>query len=88
MAAYEPTGAFVDIFTEEELLQMRTAAKEVFLTEGAGQVVNWASTGSSATTRYSFTAEQMLAECQYALRQLDPSKYPSSSTDRTVVKFR
>ena len=85
--AYEATGIFVDVFTQDELEKMLANAKEVFLNQGAGQVVNWSSSGSSATTRYNFTAEEMIAECMYALRQFDPTKYPAIS-DITVVRFR
>lgn len=85
--AYEAEGIFIDIFTQEELETMLAAAKKTFLEEGGEQIVSWSSSGSSSSTRFAYTADQMLAECRLALSHLDPVTYPPAK-DRTVARIR
>ena len=65
---------------------MLTTAKDVFLNGGGEQIVSWSSAGNQATTRLTLTASEMIKECVYALKLLDPENYPPD-VDRTVVSF-
>ena len=84
---YEAQGIFDGVFTLSELQALLTEAKAVFLEQGGSQVSTWASAGSSVTKRINLTADQVIAECMYALRILDPATYPVVA-DSTTLSFQ
>lgn len=65
---------------------MLTEAKKTFIENGGEQIVSWSSAGNQATTRLTLTATEMIKECVYALKLLDPENYPPD-VDRTTVSF-
>ncbi len=84
--SYAPTGCFRQGFTKDEVNQILTNAKAVFIEDGGEQIVSWSSSGHQASSIYPIKAHEIIAECIYALQILDPENYPTE-TDRTVVAF-
>jgi ABC-type sugar transport system substrate-binding protein len=66
-------GLFVTGFSVAEVLQIQARAKEL-LVEGK-TVMAWGDSGSSVTKQFSMTVKEVLEECAYALRVLDPATY-------------
>jgi hypothetical protein len=66
-------GLFITGFTISEVLAIQSRAKE-FLIEGK-TLMTWNEAGSSATKQFTMPIDQVLEECAYALRSLDPSSY-------------
>jgi len=83
---YEPTGIFREGFSLAEVEGMLAIAKETFINNGGEQIVSWSSAGNQATTRLTLTAAEMIKECVYALKLLDPENYPPD-VERTAVSF-
>jgi hypothetical protein len=66
-------GLFITGFTISEVLAIQQRAKE-FLIEGK-TLMTWNEAGSSATKQFTMPIDQVLEECAYALRVLDPTNY-------------
>jgi hypothetical protein len=66
-------GLFITGFTISEVLAIQQRAKE-FLMEGK-TLMTWNEAGSSATKQFTMPIDQVLEECSYALRILDPVTY-------------
>ena len=66
-------GLFVTGFTVAEVLQIQAKAKE-FLMEGK-TLMAWQDSGSTATKQFPMPVKEVLEECAYALRVLDPATY-------------
>jgi hypothetical protein len=66
-------GLFITGFTISEVLAIQQRAKE-FLIEGK-TLMTWNEAGSSATKQFTMPIDQVLEECAYALRILDPATY-------------
>ena len=66
-------GLFITGFTVTEVLQIQSKAKEMLL-EGK-TLMAWGDSGSSATKQFSMPVKEVLEECAFALRTLDPQTY-------------
>ena len=66
-------GLFTTGFTVAEVLQIQSKAKELLL-EGK-TVMQWGDSGSTVTKQFPMTIKEVLEECAYALRVLDPATY-------------
>jgi len=86
--SYDPQGLFIDVFTQVEIESLLTEAKKVFTDADGAQLVTWSSTGLTVTKRFNLDALQMVKECMYALRMIDPTTYPNSpyNADQATVK--
>jgi hypothetical protein len=71
-------GLFITGFTISEVLAIQSRAKE-FLIEGK-TLMTWNEAGSSATKQFTMPVDQVLEECGYALRVLDPATYGKPRT--------
>lgn len=77
-------GLFVVGFTVVEVLAIQAKAKKLLL-EGK-TVMSWSEGGTSATRQLVMPVQEILAECAYALRKLDPQTYGTfQSTQLTAV---
>ena len=66
-------GLFTTGFSVAEVLQIQSKAKELLL-EGK-TVMQWGDSGSTVTKQFPMTIKEVLEECAYALRVLDPATY-------------
>jgi hypothetical protein len=66
-------GLFTTGFSVAEVLQIQSKAKEL-LVEGK-TVMAWGDSGSSVTKQFPMSVKEVLEECAYALRVLDPATY-------------
>ncbi|PTY03331.1 hypothetical protein DB346_05475 [Verrucomicrobia bacterium LW23] len=69
-------GIFTVGFTISEILQIQQQAKKMLL-EGK-TVMSWTDTGTTTTKQFPMTVREVLEECAYALRKLQPAAYPSA----------
>ncbi len=70
-------GLFVTGFTVEEVKAIQDRAK-AFLMEGK-TVMSWGDNGTSASKQFAMPVRDVLEECAYALRKLDPETYGGRS---------
>jgi len=75
-------GLFVTGFTVAEVLAIQARAKELLL-EGK-TLMNWSDSGTSAGKQFTMPVDEVLAECAYALRILDPDTYGSPPGQASV----
>lgn len=75
-------GLFITGFTVAEVLQIQAKAKELLI-EGK-TLMAWGDGGSSATKQFAMPIKEVLDECKYALRLLDPQNYPAPSRSAQV----
>jgi hypothetical protein len=66
-------GLFITGFTVAEVLQIQARAKQMLL-EGK-TLMTWSDSGSSASKQFPMSVREVLEECAYALRSLDPQTY-------------
>ena len=66
-------GLFTIGFTVSEVLAIQARAKE-FLLEGK-TIMNWNDADTSVAKQFTMPIDQVLEECAYALRILDPITY-------------
>jgi hypothetical protein len=66
-------GLFITGFTVAEVIQIQSKAKEM-LVEGK-TVMQWIDSGSTVTKQFPMPVKEVLEECAYALRVLDPATY-------------
>jgi len=66
-------GLFITRFTVAEVLQIQAKAK-VYLLEGK-TLMQWTDSGSQAIKQFAMPIKEVLEECAYALRILDPATY-------------
>ena len=66
-------GLFITGFSVAEVLQIQARAKELLI-EGK-TVMAWGDSGSTVTKQFPMTVKEVLEECAYALRVLDPATY-------------
>ena len=66
-------GLFITGFTVAEVIQIQSKAKEL-LVEGK-TVMAWGDSGSTVSKQFPMTVKEVLEECAYALRILDPATY-------------
>jgi hypothetical protein len=66
-------GLFITGFSVAEVLQIQSKAKELLL-EGK-TVMAWGDSGSTVTKQFPMPVKEVLEECAYALRVLDPATY-------------
>lgn len=67
-----PSGLFVD-FSEAEVLAIRSQAKTM-LTEGK-TILSWSSGSTSTSKSFVMPVRDVLEECRYALRKINPTDY-------------
>jgi len=67
-----PSGLFVD-FTEAEVLAIRSQAKTM-ITEGK-TLLSWSSGNTSTSKSFVMPVREVLEECRYALRKINPTDY-------------
>jgi hypothetical protein len=67
-----PSGLFVD-FSEAEVLAIRSQAKTM-LTEGK-TILSWSSGNTSTSKSFVMPVKEVLEECRYALRKINPTDY-------------
>jgi len=66
------TGIFAD-FTEAEVLAIRAQAKTL-VTEGK-TIMSWGSGNTTTGKQFVMPVKEVLEECRYALRKIDPAQY-------------
>jgi hypothetical protein len=66
-------GLFITGFTVAEVLAIQQKAKQ-FLLEGK-TIMNWNDAETSVSKQFTMSIDQVLEECGYALRVLDPATY-------------
>jgi len=66
-------GLFVVGFTIAEIVLIQSKAKEMLM-EGK-TLMSWADGGSNATRQFAMPVKEVLEECAFALRTLDPEAY-------------
>ena len=66
-------GLFTTGFSIAEVLQIQSKAKEL-LFEGK-TVMAWGDSGSTVSKQFPMSIKEVLEECAYALRVLDPATY-------------
>lgn len=77
-------GLFITGFTVAEVLQIQAKAKEMLL-EGK-TLMSWSDSGMSVSKQFPMTVKEVLEECAYALRILEPTTYgPKSATATSSV---
>lgn len=74
-------GLFITGFTIAEVLQIQSKAKEM-LVEGK-TLMAWGDSGSSVTKQFTMSVKEVLEECAFALRKLDPATYGPRQTVST-----
>lgn len=80
--AYKAQGLFITGFTVAEVLAILAKAKED-LTNGR-IVTSYSTGGTSASRKETLPVDQVLAECSYALKALDPDTYGYNRSTRRV----
>jgi hypothetical protein len=68
-------GLFIVGFTVAEVVLIQSKAKEMLM-EGK-TLMSWADGGSNATRQFAMPVKEVLEECAFALRSLDPETYGS-----------
>ena len=66
-------GLFTTGLTVAEVLQIQAKAKEILM-EGK-TLMAWGDSGSTATKQFAMPVKEVLEECKFALRTLDPETY-------------
>lgn len=66
-------GLFITGFTISEVLAIQQRAKQLLL-EGK-TIMNWNDAETSTAKQFTMPVDQVLDECGYALRVLDPATY-------------
>lgn len=66
-------GLFTTGFSVAEVLQIQAKAKEMLM-EGKTTMA-WGDSGSTVSKQYPMPVKEVLEECAYALRVLDPATY-------------
>lgn len=66
-------GLFIVGFTVAEVVLIQSKAKEMLM-EGK-TLMSWADGGSNATRQFAMPVKEVLEECAFALRTLDPETY-------------
>ena len=66
-------GLFITGFSVAEVLQIQSKAKKLLI-EGK-TVMAWGDSGSTVTKQFPMSVKEVLEECAYALRVLDPATY-------------
>jgi hypothetical protein len=66
-------GLFITGFSVAEVLQIQARAKELLI-EGK-TIMQWIDSGSTVTKQFPMPVKEVLEECAYALRVLDPATY-------------
>jgi len=75
-------GLFVTGFTVSEVLAIQRKAKDLLL-EGK-TLMNWSDSGTSAGKQFTMPVSEVLEECAYALRRLDPDTYGTPPRQASV----
>ena len=79
-------GLFITGFSVAEVLQIQSKAKEM-LVEGK-TLMQWGDSGSTAVKQFAMPVKEVLEECAYALRVLDPATYGRRRTvSQSVVTW-
>ena len=79
-------GLFTTGFSVAEVLQIQSKAKELLL-EGK-TVMSWGDSGSTVSKQFPMTVKEVLEECAYALRVLEPTTYVRRRTiAQSIVSF-
>ena len=77
-------GLFIVGFTVAEVVLIQSKAKEMLM-EGK-TLMSWADGGSNATRQFAMPVKEVLEECAFALRSLDPETYgPRRRTTQSGV---
>ena len=71
------SGIFAD-FTEAEVLAIRATAKTL-VTEGK-TLMSWGSGNTSTGKQFTMPVREVLEECRYALRKINPDEYGAHVT--------
>ena len=66
-------GLFIVGFTVAEVVLIQSKAKQMLM-EGK-TLMSWADGGSNATRQFAMPVKEVLEECAFALRTLDPESY-------------
>ena len=66
-------GLFITGFSVSEVLAIQRKAKEMLM-EGK-TIMNWNDADTSVSKQFTMPIDQVLEECAYALRVLDPATY-------------
>ncbi len=78
-------GLFITGFTAEEVLAIQSKAKALLL-EGK-TVMSWSDSGTSVGKQFAMPVADVLTECAYALRRLDPDTYGGKTKPATPTSF-
>jgi len=77
------SGIFAD-FTAAQVLEIRTQARAL-VTEGK-TLMTWSSGNTATGKQFAMPVKEVLEECRYALRKIDPDTYGAHVT-RAVCNF-
>ncbi len=78
-------GLFITGFTAEEVRAIQSKAKALLL-EGK-TIMSWSDSGTSVGKQFTMPVADILAECAYALRRLDPATYGGMSKTTAPTSF-
>lgn len=72
MSSYCPTGIF-DVLDIDTILAIQAKAVSLIL-EGK-TIMEWQGEGTMASKQFAMSPNEILQECKYSLKQLDPDTY-------------
>ncbi len=76
-------GLFVVGFTVAEVLEIQDGAKKLLKT--GKTIMSWSEGGVSASRQFAMPVQEVLAECAYALTQLDPDTYGQGNNTKLTA---
>lgn len=77
------SGIFTIGFTEQDILDIIQKAK-TFMKQGK-VTMSYGDSGSSASKQFTLPIDQVLIECQYALKKINPTVYNGGSTKKKRI---
>lgn len=77
------SGIFTIGFTEQDVLDIIQKAK-TFMKQGK-VTMSYGDSGSSASKQFTLPIDQVLIECQYALKKINPTVYNGGSTKKKRI---
>ena len=87
MAEYNNTGILfqVGIDTEDEILKIRSKAKELLM-KGI-QVMQWSGEGVESSKEFVMSPADVLVETRLFLMRLNPSKYGVITNSSRIIRY-
>jgi hypothetical protein len=83
MPSFIPSGIFAIGFTEQDVLDIIAKAK-TYIKQGK-VTMSYGDSGSSASKQFTLPIDQVLMECQFALKKINPTVYNGGSTKKKRI---